>query len=97
MATQPIGHISPPSSDSDARLVRAAGAASASDEASSELHAAVCEYVAQLKAQRLPPERVVVAVKQALTRAGLPRYRKPLDVFLIERAVRWCIEEYYRG
>jgi hypothetical protein len=62
-----------------------------------ELHVAICDFVRALKVAGAPPEGVVVAVKAVASRAGLPHFGVPEDTPLIERIVRWCIEEYYRA
>jgi len=79
-------------------LVTAAGARGAGSflHRDGELHAAICEYVHSLKGAGVPPEAVIVAVKGVAGRAGLPHFGVPEDTLLIERVVRWCIEEYYR-
>jgi hypothetical protein len=57
----------------------------------------VCGYVGTLKAEGLPPERVIVAVKAAARDAGL-RYGDMLESRLaLDRIVRWSITEYYRA
>jgi hypothetical protein len=51
----------------------------------------LCSYVGTLKANGLPPERMLAAVKELL------RTTQPaLDSSLAEQAVKWCIEAYYR-
>jgi hypothetical protein len=64
----------------------------------------VCAVVDDLKVAGWPPERVIVAVKQVATDAGLSPSRGVLngatalnerDGFIVEM-VRWCIERYYR-
>ena len=65
-----------------------------------EVRAAVFAYVATLKSDGLPPERVLVAVKAAARSAGIPD--SPwLDIGdgprRMSPVVGWCIEEYYRA
>ena len=66
-----------------------------------DLRGALCEYVRDLKGQGLPPEAVVVAVKSAVhrsTRGLTPTYPERRDAaILLDRVVRWCIEEYFGG
>ena len=65
------------------------------------LHDEVCDYVRGLRDRGLPPETVVVAVKSAVREAtlGLGPYQaeRRHGVELLDRVVRWCIEEYYGG
>ena len=84
--------VQPPSSLGTALVATALGA----NEATRELHAAVCEYVHDLKARGSPPEHVVIAVKQAaeeLRRLGIPPAQKDA---LLSEIVTLCIREYYR-
>ena len=61
-----------------------------------ELRSSLCDYVQTLKEAGLPAEAVVIAVKGLAARAGLPHSGVRADTLLVERVVRWCIEEYYR-
>ena len=76
-------------------LVTAAVTHEFEDEA---LHEAVCEYVRDLRERGFTPESVVIAVKQAVHRSTLgltPHYVERRDsTILLDRVVRWCIEEY---
>ena len=81
------------------RALRAAGATR--DYGSPTLHREVCDYVRDLRDRGLPPESVVIAVKSAVHGATGPsprateRGRRSAE--LLDRVVRWCIEEYYGG
>jgi hypothetical protein len=60
-----------------------------------ELRRAVCEYVAHLKGAGMPPERVLVLVKQSVFQFE----SIPLQIetrALTEGVISLCIEEYYR-
>jgi hypothetical protein len=73
-----------------------AGSPSASDA----LSVAVAERVYYLRGRGDPPERVLRAIKQAmfgaLTRAGLDRNDAEAGRALLGRAVKACIEAYYK-
>ena len=51
----------------------------------------LCSYVGVLKSNGIPPERMLTVVKRLLSDA-----RPQIDHSLIEQAVKWCIEAYYR-
>jgi hypothetical protein len=74
-------------------------AAATRDYSAPELHEEVCGYVRDLRDRGHPPETVVVAVKRAVRGAtvGLSPYKveRRHAADLLERVVRWCIEEYY--
>jgi hypothetical protein len=76
-------------------------AAEQRDYSSASLHAEVCEYVRGLRDRGLPPEAVVIAVKHAVRESmlGLAPYQmeRHHSSDLVDRVVRWCIEEYYGG
>jgi len=64
-----------------------------------ELRARVCEFVAHLRSQSLPPEAVLIRLKRVLAdRLGAMRDLPTIFVrsALNEQIIRWCIEEYYR-
>jgi hypothetical protein len=66
------------------------------DGESTELRAAACEYVDQLKAAGEPPQRVLAVVKE-VTRIHLDHnLDQSATREVVERLVRWCIERYYR-
>jgi hypothetical protein len=79
------------------RLARVLDAPTTNQYASTaaELREAVCDCVAQLRAQGVPPERVLARLK-ALTRetiaAGTPRREAEERV---ARVAQWCIRAYY--
>ena len=68
-----------------------------------KLRERVCTAVADLRNLGWPPERVIVAVKQLAADAGLRPSRNLLIISgqltrhdeIVQRIVRWCIEEYY--
>jgi hypothetical protein len=76
-------------------------AAERRDYSSAELHAEVCGYVRDLRESGLPPETVVIALKHAVRDSTLGlspgRAERRHSSELLERVVRWCIEEYYGG
>ena len=61
-----------------------------------ELRAAVCAFVAVLRARGAAPQAAVIATKRLLEVAGIFPMWAAAHRALAERAVRWCIEEYYR-
>ena len=61
-----------------------------------EIRAAVCAFVAVLRARGAAPQAAVIATKRLLEVAGIFPMWAAAHRALAERAVRWCIEEYYR-
>lgn len=67
------------------------------------LREAVCAYVRQLKAEQLPPERVLTTIKAIASQAGVPDSRiEHVDGAdqrdrLMRTIVNACIREYYRA
>jgi hypothetical protein len=61
-----------------------------------ELRAAVCAFVAALRARGAAPQTAIVATKRLFAVAGIFPMGVAAHRDLAERAVRWCIEEYYR-
>ena len=67
------------------------------------LHDALCAYVRELRAAKVPPERMIVTVKAMANRVGVPN--SPHDDVSGPRRrdgfmrvlVGWAITEYYRG
>jgi hypothetical protein len=76
-------------------------AAATRDYTAPGLHEEVCDYVRDLRDRGLPPETVVIAMKSAVRDAtlGLAPYQveRRHSAELLDRVVRWCIEEYYGG
>ena len=75
-----------------------------SAETEAEVFNRTCDYVDELKELRLPPERVVIAVKRAANEAGVhPAHRSGSSARLYDAdklrvdMVRWCVERYYRA
>ena len=62
-----------------------------------QLRATVVAYVRQLKADGLPPERVLVLVKAAVLEATPPEFERGEARALMEEAVRWSVEAYYEA
>jgi hypothetical protein len=66
------------------------------------LHRSLCDYVGQLKAAHLPPERVLVTIMAIAHRAGVREgftdegLTPPPDA-LMQKIVGWCIAEYYQA
>ena len=75
------------------------GAAATGDYGGAGVHEAICGYVRELRGRGLPPEAVVIAVKAAVRGTTIGPSSRQLDRRrsgeLLDRAVRWCIEEYY--
>ena len=61
-----------------------------------ELRAAVCAFVAALRARGAAPQTAIIATKRLLEVAGIFPLRVAAHRQLAERAVHWSIEEYYR-
>ena len=59
------------------------------------LRDAVAAYVADLRADGHPPERVVVDVKSLLAEIGFPRRSEDRGPGPAEQVVRWVIQAYY--
>ena len=56
------------------------------------LYQRVAAAVDELKADGALPERVLIAIKRLVTRAGIPLgYRRPL----LEHMTVWCVERYF--
>jgi hypothetical protein len=91
----PVGSSSPALDPHADRTV--AALVSATDDlvaSTSELHAALCEYVQHLKASGEPAERVVILVKAAIVQAGLEKAPHTADV-LVDAVISECIKEFY--
>ena len=61
-----------------------------------ELRAAVAQFAGDGRANGVPPERVLVAVKQVVdefAHAGVSDWRRSI---ITDRFVRWAVEGYYR-
>jgi hypothetical protein len=70
--------------------------ANAESASQSVLREVICAYVRSLREADVPPERVIIRVKEML--AHTPRPQPPVvHDTLKERVVRWSIEEYYRA
>jgi hypothetical protein len=63
--------------------------------AEADLERIIFDYILRLKDSGLPPERVLVAVKQVALR--FERAARKFDVRLSARVISRCIEEYYRS
>jgi hypothetical protein len=66
------------------------------------LHRSLCDYVGQLKAAHLPPERVLTTIMAIAHRAGVRDGLMDEGIIsrpeaLMQKIVGWCITEYYRG
>lgn len=55
----------------------------------------VCAFVRMQKGTGAPPERVLADLKAIIDRAS-PFVRTQDQAALVERVVRWCIDEFYR-
>lgn len=60
------------------------------------IESAVRAYARALRAAEAPPEKMLVAVKAAISGAGLSEGGGPLQIS-VEQIVRWSIAEYYRA
>jgi predicted methyltransferase len=61
-----------------------------------EMHDAVCAYTRLLREAGLPPEQVVIAVKDVAKDAGIPtRLRGETESVPLARIVASCITAYY--
>ena len=69
------------------------------DMAAAPVREAICDFVAELKGAGVPPERMLVQVKEVIAearRAHSDRDREADQEFL-QRVIKWCIDEYYRA
>jgi hypothetical protein len=77
-------------------LARELDAAIESGRSESEaLHGAVARFVASARARGLPPQEVIVALKEELRHHAMPRLRQDSYTSLSEHVVQWGIDEYY--
>jgi hypothetical protein len=51
----------------------------------------VCGVVDELKPTGMPPERVLLAIKEIAQQAGVA----PAGNRLVEQMVKWCLERYF--
>lgn len=78
------------------RVVRAARARSgAQRDADPELRGAVEWYAVASRSAGLPPQRLLIDLKQLLTSGALVHVDPRLRGLIVERAVRWAIHGYY--
>jgi hypothetical protein len=76
--------------------MRALSATDASSKAvTSETQEAICAYVDELKAQQLPPERVLVQIKELIATVEGDWSSDEQRQFL-QQVILWCIQAYYR-
>ena len=88
----------PLSAASPAHFVRALReAAAAPNVDTGPLRDTVLAYTRGGRAAGLPPERVIIGLKAAADNAGMRTAYWGADTTLVEAAVRWCIQEYYRA
>ena len=74
-----------------------AGAMAERPGAVEELRSAVCAYAIQLRAEGVPPEQALAAIKRLVYR-GLPVLRpSDSDQRRLSLVVGWCIRAYYDG
>jgi hypothetical protein len=84
-------------SPGDERLARALERAiNGIEHESPELREAVRLYVAEAKARQAAPQEVLVSLKAVLHRVAMPRMVQGEFADLTARAVKWCIDDYYR-
>jgi hypothetical protein len=86
------------------RLRRAIAARSAGSGSSEELEQAACALVGQLRGSNLPPEQMLLYIKEFLAESGLrPSYANPSDgsvgpnATLYRDLIAWCIKAYFNG
>jgi hypothetical protein len=78
------------------RLQAVTAAALAKREPTPDLRAAVVEYTCAMKGAGHPPERVVIAVKEAAWALRTPSIEMHVREAIREDMVRVCIAAYYR-
>lgn len=78
--------------------IRAALAAAATTRnyESRELRDAVSQFAAELHANGVPPERVLIVVKQLADDSSLTGVSDWWRSIVTDRLVRWAVEGYYR-
>ena len=82
---------------SAARLVRAFDeSVRGSTAVNGELRAAVCAYVGERQREQLPPERVLIALKDVLGHVDAYPMNHPDPDSLLQRVISLAIKEYYR-
>ncbi|MEA2763472.1 MAG: hypothetical protein QOD47_2756 [Gemmatimonadaceae bacterium] len=85
--------------DTNALKARLSAAAARVDLAPAELRALVCALVDRMKSEGAPPEKVLIAVKNAFNDASTANHpsREALaeSARTLSEAVTWCIEQYY--
>jgi hypothetical protein len=62
-----------------------------------ELRRAVRSFVARAKALGVPPQEVIIALKEELRCRAMPHLSQHDYAALAEHVVRWGIDEYYGG
>lgn len=82
--------------DAGEQVVRAARARSGAEPAADpELRCAVEQYAVSARSAGLPPQRLLIDLKQLLTSGALVHVDPRLRGLIVERAVRWAIHGYY--
>jgi hypothetical protein len=64
-------------------------------ETGESLQRAVARFVAHAKARGLPPQEVIVALKEELRCHAMPHLHQDSYAALSAHVVRWGIDEYY--
>jgi hypothetical protein len=80
----------------DAIRAALAVAAATRNYDSRELRDAVSQFAADLHASDLPPERVLIVVKQLADESSLTGVSDWWRSIVTDRLVRWAVEGYYR-
>jgi hypothetical protein len=62
-----------------------------------ELRRAVRSFVSRAKALGVPPQEVIIALKEELRCRAMPHLSQHDYTALAEHVVRWGIDEYYGG
>lgn len=84
-----------PDTPAGIRAALAAAAATRNYE-SRELRDAVSQFAADLHAESVPPERMLIAVKQLADDTSLAGVSDWWRSIVTDRLVRWAVEGYYR-
>ena len=80
----------------DAIRAALAAAAATRNYESRDLREAVSQFAADLHANGVPPERMLIVVKQLADDSSLTGVSDWWRSIVIDRLVRWAVEGYYR-
>jgi hypothetical protein len=82
--------------NADRALAALAAVARGVDENEADLHAAICEYVQELRTEGRPAEQAVILIKRVIVQAGLREDGSPEMTAVIRDVISLCIDEFYR-